>query len=467
MPIRLPPEPVPHTARSVVIHEGPAILKPATTPVPPAADKARAMGSRRKAVEVAASPEQLQAATEALRNSVYASTSKQSIKLRLDTWDEIARNAGFQDTACMTPEMVMSVVAALKSAGYRSVPAYLSAAHVRHTEQGHATDDLLALTCKQAKRAAARHQGPPRQATALPLHRLGDLPAAQRPWTDGGPVHPRDTLLLGCHWLLRAGELTSLRLNNVGVHSNINGVSEATVHIPRSKTDQTASGCTRSLSCAACPPPHDAARCPACALRRLRGSRVEQGATDKDLLVVDNNYQAVTRPALSATVAKAAEILELQSTGTQYTAHSMRVSGATHYAHQGEDRLRQWGRWQSSAYSLYVRPGASQVPSALQAGSSSSPPLPALVRAQGPKAKVHWVQAPPPHSTTDSAVWRTECGWKFGRTPGSWVEAEDVPGKRCPKCWAKGHPAGSPLFSRPPSPSSDSNSTSSSFSAQQ
>ena len=77
-----------------------------------------------------------------------ASTSRASLKSRLKTWDQIAKDAGFQDPFSLTPNLVFTVVGVLKQAGYRSAANYLEAAKRVHIERGHAFSIQLKQACK-------------------------------------------------------------------------------------------------------------------------------------------------------------------------------------------------------------------------------------------------------------------------------------------------------------------------------
>ena len=58
------------------------------------------------------------ACAEALVIEADASTSRASLKCQLKTWDQIAKDAGFQDPFSLTPNLVFTVVGVLKQAGY-------------------------------------------------------------------------------------------------------------------------------------------------------------------------------------------------------------------------------------------------------------------------------------------------------------------------------------------------------------
>ena len=77
-----------------------------------------------------------EACAEALVTEADAPSSRSSLKSQLKTWDQVARDAGFQDPFRLTPNLVFTVVGVLKQAGYRSAVNYLEAAKRVHIESG-------------------------------------------------------------------------------------------------------------------------------------------------------------------------------------------------------------------------------------------------------------------------------------------------------------------------------------------
>lgn len=467
MPIRLPPEPVqPRPRPSVILHEGPALPMPSASDARNAASSSAATptastrptrGSQALALDIAASPEKRAKAMAIFADNIYAKTSKKSVEQRLRTWDSVARAAGHMDAFHLSPQLVQDVSAALKAAGYRSIAGYISAAHVQHVTMGHDTSELLALTLRQAKRAATRGQGPPTRAAALPLHRWGELPPGREPWAEKGPIYPALVLAVGAHWLLRPNELEALQLRHLNTRVTDKNVVMAELHIQRSKTDPTAKGCTKTLTCDYTEA-HKPQVCPACLAHRLKAALVDNGGTVTSYILVTEHGATPTRAALATTIQAAATTLGLDTKADRYSAHSLRVSGASLHAGHGEEHLKSLGRWRSDAHKGYLRPGFTSL-------SSSTPMLPALVKATGRGGKVHWCKAPAPGFDHDMAAWKTECGWAFGLKPGAWQACEDSVKDRCPRCW-KGTswaPATCPPYS--PSHSSPSDTTSSSESS--
>ena len=255
-------------------------------------------------------------------------------------------------------------------------------------------------------------------------------------------MFPALVLAVGAHWLLRASELEALQLKHMVTRLTDRNTVVAELHIVKSKTDQTAVGCTKVLECSYADH-HREESCPACIAHRLKALAVANGGAAESYVLVTADGNTPTRAALAATVRKAADLLKLDTKANRYSAHSLRVTGASHPAGHGEEHLKSLDRWRSDAHKAYLRPGFTSL-------ASSAPALPALVKATGRGGKVHWCKAPIPGMEHEQATWKTECGWAFGLKPGAWQECEDSVSDRCPKCW-KGASLAAPSSPQNPS----------------
>eukprot|EP00969_Alexandrium_andersonii_P152067 6724512-Alexandrium_andersonii.AAC.1 len=106
-------------------------------------------------------------------------------------------------------------MAVLVSAGYRSAASILSVAKQRHVQAGRPWTDALSLAHREANRAATRGLGPPWRTAPFPLASADQLPADPAPWAGGGPLGPRNFLVVGCWWLLREIEAAHLTIGDI------------------------------------------------------------------------------------------------------------------------------------------------------------------------------------------------------------------------------------------------------------
>ena len=174
--------------------EGPAIrqgARPAPEPEPNPAAPARGTegplpyrrGSVALALRAAERPEMCR---EALVNDMSALTSRGALDSRKSLWSAVASRAGYQDPFALTPDLIYTVMGALKLAHYRSAELYLDAAKAEHVMRGHAWTDQLVLARRGSIRSCRRHLGNPRQAKGLPLPGLGRSSSAN-PWPLAAP----------------------------------------------------------------------------------------------------------------------------------------------------------------------------------------------------------------------------------------------------------------------------------------
>ena len=208
------------------------------------------------------------------------------------------------------------------------------------------------------------------RAAPLPFQQLRHLPGDDGPWTTGGPVFPRNLVVLGAWFMLREIEAAAARASHVDlVTSEVLG--EARVHwsLPASKTDQAALGVNRSHGCL-CVDKADPL-CPAHAAwdhhRRLLlrfGVKGEHGNLElPEGFPFFPNAQGRTcsKEEMAATFVAAARHLGVPAASPdgseRITGHTLRVTGAQGMARAGLDvwAIQLLGRWGSSAVMNYVR----------------------------------------------------------------------------------------------------------------
>ncbi len=417
------------------------------------------------------------ACAEALVVEADASTSRASLKSHLKTWDQIAKDAGFQDPFSLTPNLVFTVVGVLKQAGYRSAANYLEAAKRVHIERGHSFSIQLKQACRMATRSAKRDLGPSKQAEALSLEAMAAFEDEGLP-APGSPCHPGRACLISAWWLLREIEASHARVAHVVLEADKKVIS---LKLPNSKTDFMALGTSRSHSCSC--RVSQPSMCPYHALS-------EQWLFAKNL---PGNREGWLFPTIQATKATKrgwsaafTEIAKRQGLETEwnngapkFTGHSARASGAVHLALAKVDlwRIQLFGRWTSAAFLRYVRsaPLASlhelslesaqcpdrhslqkEVPTREEPTLDEAPKVVQLSEEMIEESLEDWISAECSKDFVSNAAakgkvhrviahapdlhprhWRTKCGWYFGRGMTSYMmHAEQPQGHACKICFS-------------------------------
>ena len=177
---------------------------------------------------------------EVLIGDMSADTSRGALASRKNLWGTVARRAGYQEPFALSPELIYTVMGALKIAHYRSAELYLDAAKAEHVQRGHPWTDQLVLARRAAIRSCRRHIGHPRQA------KLGNI-QQREPLACGGPEYLAQSTLLASWWLLREIEASSALRKHISIDRDSLSVSWT---LPCTKTDQQALGAVRTHRCA-------------------------------------------------------------------------------------------------------------------------------------------------------------------------------------------------------------------------
>ena len=209
-------------------------------------------------------------------------------------------------------------------------------------------------------------QGPAIQSMALPFSELHSLPPTPAAWVTGGPVSPRNAIVVGSWWMMREIELSNVKAAHV---TFIDGHPlAAEILLPASKSDQAALG-VRRTHCCVCSAAAFRPDCPVHALldqfillRRRHPGRFAGRTPDATLpLFPDEGGRPTQKRAVVDTLKRAAELLKvplISADGrTRISGHSLRPTGAQGLAHLGLDlwSIQLLGRWGSQAVQLYVR----------------------------------------------------------------------------------------------------------------
>ena len=324
------------------------------------------------------SEEQREASLEELRKGFYAASSAPSVAAK---WKTINKALGLFNLTPLppSPQKVLALGAALKAGGYRSAESYLQAYRTRadREECPFGASEVRAL--KDAARSCRRGLGGPVRAMALPFERLGEecVPDAESPWCVGGPLGPKNAVILGSWFLMREAELAGARACNMKVITQGSAPPLVSWALPASKSDQQALGVSRTHGC--CCSGAFRRRCPVhAAWDQLlileekfpdcfepRGSRTEAEppvCRDDSLPLFPSAAGGIcTKEAITETIIQAAKFLKVPTEkpdqSERVSGHSLRATGAQGLARAG---LELWsiqliGRWGSDAVKTYVR----------------------------------------------------------------------------------------------------------------
>ena len=200
-------------------------------------------GHRESAFAIARDPAQLEAAVDDLEALRYSASALAGRRSRQNLWDSIALG----DPAKPTAGMVFAVVAVLRRAGYRSASSVAEQAVLTARLHNQPVPASVAIALRDARRAATRGLGPPRQSAPLPVERFPTLLEHRAPYHPQGPLWPRSALVIGAWWVTREVELANISQQDVTVSRTERSVS---ILLSASKTDPTALGEVRTHKCA-------------------------------------------------------------------------------------------------------------------------------------------------------------------------------------------------------------------------
>ncbi|CAK9013877.1 unnamed protein product [Durusdinium trenchii] len=129
-------------------------------------------GSAEAAITAAQDP---QACRAELSKDIMAESTKGPAASRQKLWATLAVTAGWSDTFHLDPNMIFTVMGALKTGGYRSAQLYLDTAKNCHIALGQPWDCQLQQAYRSAVRSCKRGIGHPKQAAHLPLVQVAEL----------------------------------------------------------------------------------------------------------------------------------------------------------------------------------------------------------------------------------------------------------------------------------------------------
>ena len=427
----------------------------------------------------------------------YAASAKDSRAAVANTWQEYHAKAHRLDPVSVPPspfpvtvEGLKSVAALMKLDGYRSFSNYASWAKGHHIEQGYDWTQQLAHELTQAGRSLGRGLGPPRQSAAFDLQRVACSPSVPAPSSQGGPIFPKETILLGSLWVLREIEIAWTSWGDIVV--DVEGMLIYWT-LTACKTDPGAKSCTRKWGCL-CNELGEAV-CPYHLMVRYRKMISEYFGTESNCLADDRPafpdvtgkvvQKAAMVEALERTLRTIGEATRDQAGRRRFGGHSCRVAGSRFWASHGMEvyKLQIFARWGSDVILRYVADSPLhhvRLPASTYSSSSSSCAVveqggaiedvnakvdklarfvqDAVVEMQALKADLDRVRSEPSYdfvrnnatrcwhevllggASIQPASWKTRCGWRFGFVDHRRGSAVPPAGVRCDKCFRHERP---------------------------
>ena len=216
--------------------------------IPPVYNKRR--GSKRLAFAVARDPRKRKEALEQYRRDQRSAgdTSGFNLKVWKEFHEEWYMYADGQAPAPfpLTANHIEAVGTMLKAADYRSSYNYLNAAKRNHIALGFKWDDQLELAGRAFSMSTQRGLGPGRQSEPLPYQRLVQHEFGDAPLNAGGPVGPKNALVLFTFYFVRGREGTMAKVRDIRLDHEAQTVCW---RLSVSKTDPAALGCERKWGC--------------------------------------------------------------------------------------------------------------------------------------------------------------------------------------------------------------------------
>ena len=415
--------------------------------------KANDRGSMRRALMVAEEENQLRSALDKLKEGFWAaSTAKARSSKRREVMELAAKvtEEGLE-VLPLTRDRIEKVAAALKASGMKSGDQYLNELKLWHVEEGHPVAPWMVRLMGLCKKSIARGKGPARRAKEFQVEDLTQEKWTSKPRDETMCNSPAQAYAWACVWMLRCVELCDCRWENVHIDMD---KSEVRLFLPKSKTDQTAGGVSRTLRCCG--------RAPCsffCAFGIANGLKLKRGfelCQAGPMWISDRGNP----------IAKAQMIMSWRWLwGRGISGHSARRSGAMKYVRLGMpiQELAFLGRWKSAVVLTYAEEALQTHPA--NEGISEKTPR---VRAAKPKAKsksgmasegnpqlvtrkpsTMWVAANGYRSrervwhrvaaagwNIPMHKWMTACGWNFTERSANVSLAHSLPllTKKCKKC---------------------------------
>ena len=301
-----------------------------------AAEKAKSGSWRKKAIAN-------------LREKMFAKSTNatKEVKRRkiLKILQEVAPEKDIFPLSCQT---LTELGAVLGECRLKAGDQYIGEVKLLQLELGHSWSDVLERQLQVIKRALRRDSE--KRAKEVKIEDAQNLWDAETGGRKEGPEFPGLSYLFACIWMLRSGEVTEVKVNNLKFDQDRRSV---TLALDKSKTDQAGLGVRRTLKCCGKTP------CEAICPWNICHSLVKKQSDQRKLngcLISDHKRQRISRQSL---VKAWCERIDPEMSG-----HSARRSGAMHYARKGMSisELAFLARRKSAAVFRYVEEALMEIP---------------------------------------------------------------------------------------------------------
>ena len=294
-----------------------------------------------------------------LVNDFYASSSQAPRNSQIKTWEKY-HEVWYGDRELVWPlteQKLIRVSALFKLGGYKSFKNYLSRAKDHHISLGFEWTDKLDSVARKCSRSVLRGLAGSTRSMDFDLGKIAaNLPAGLRPMDENGPAHPRAMIVTATMFLLRELEASAIDVEDISFSE-----VKVTLHLPVSKTDWQAKGCSRSWTCVC------DTQLP-CVFHILEAHmkdlnafyRAEEVCHMGRPLFPTQAGSYCTKQGVVNTLREAVEISggnSLRGDGTPaLSGHAFRITGARTLARSGLDciTIQLLGRWGSNAIPSYL-----------------------------------------------------------------------------------------------------------------
>lgn len=303
----------------------------------------------KEALKLAKAPNDLKKAKETFRRKFLASATLLAKNAKRRKITDLLNAACGEDHFPVNQEIILAISTALDEAQLQSGDQYIHELKLMHIEAGFDWSAPLERQLFLCKKALKRHRGPEVRARELQVKDICDKVWDEKCGAKGSYVRPAWMYALAVAWMLRACEVTELRMNDVEIDFEKHNVG---LRIRKSKTDQAAKGTLRTLAC--CGKQICVKECPWALAIRVLAER-PNGKPNDYLFGVTSG----TKRNRAHTAKCWAKALHGDLTG-----HSARRSGAMYYTRKGLDiqDISFLGRWRSSAVFRYMEEAMQERP---------------------------------------------------------------------------------------------------------
>ena len=303
----------------------------------------------KEALKLAKAPNDLKKAKETFWKKFLASATLLAKNAKRRKIMDLLKATCGENHFPVNQEVILAISTALDEAQLQSGDQYVHELKLMHIEAGHDWSAPLERQLFLCNKALKRHRGPEVRARELQIKDINDKTWEEKCTMKGSYTRPAWMYALALAWMLKACEVTELRMNDVEVDFEKHKVG---LRIRKSKTDQSAKGTLRTLAC--CGKQPCIKECPWALAIRLLAER--PNSKPKDHLFGMTSGAKRTRAHTAKCWAKALH--------EELTGHSARRSGAMFYTRKGLDiqDISFLGRWRSSAVFRYMEEAMQERP---------------------------------------------------------------------------------------------------------